>query len=252
MSEVKFSVPTEIIDLPSKGLLYPKDNILSSGSVEMKYMTAKEEDILTNINLLKKGTAIEKMLQSLIKSPINYEDLTLGDRNALLISSRILAYGKDYSFTYKNPNTNEDEKITIDLQELKYKKVDFSKFNNINEFDFTLPHSKNEVTYKIITVGDDKKIDEEIKGLKKSIGLDAGVLSTRLKYQITSVNGDRSIKTIREFIDQGYLLSRDAIELRHDIAKNSPDIDTKINFTMKDSTEISVDMPLGAEFFFPG
>jgi hypothetical protein len=252
MSEVKFSVPTETIDLPSKGLLYPKENLLSLGSVEMKYMTAREEDILTNINLLKKGTAIEKMLQSLIKSPINYEDLTLGDRNALLISSRILAYGKDYSFTYKNVNTDEDEKITIDLQELKYKQVDYSKYNNINEFSFVLPYSKNEITYKILTVGDDKKIDEEIKGVKKSIGLEAGQLSTRLKYQITSVNGDRSIKTIREFIDLGYLLSRDSVELRQDIAKNSPDIDTKINFIMKDGSEINIDMPLGAEFFFPG
>ena len=251
MSESKFTVPTEMVDLPSKGLVYLKENPLSSGEVEMKYMTAKEEDILTNINLLRQGLAIEKMLKSLIKTPINYEDLTLGDRNGLLIAARILSYGKDYSFKYKNPNTGDEETVTIDLQNLKYKEVDFSKFENKNEFSFILPHSKTEVTFKVLTVGDDKKIDEEIKGVKKSLGQDQGLLSTRLKYQITSVNGDFSVKTVRDFVDGGYLLSRDSIELRKCISQITPDIDTSVQFILKDGTEIETDMPMGAEFFFP-
>ena len=85
MSESKFTVPTEMVDLPSKGLLYPKDSPLASGQIEIKYMTAREEDILTNANLLRQGLAIEKMLKSIIKTPISYEDLILGDRNAILI-----------------------------------------------------------------------------------------------------------------------------------------------------------------------
>ena len=251
MSE-KFQVPTELIDLPSQGKVYPIDNTLSSGQIEMKYMTAREEDILTNVNLLRQGLAIEKMLKSLIKSPINYDDLTLGDRNGLLIASRILAYGKDYSFKYTNPNTQSDETVTVDLQGLEHKNVDLSLFDNNNELSFTLPYSKNEVTFKILTVGDDKKMDEEIKGMKKAAGVEAGLISTRLKYQITSVNGDRSTKTIREFVDAGYLLSRDAIELRQHIAKVTPDINTKVTFTLSDGEEITTDLPLGADFFFPG
>jgi len=252
MSESKFTVPTETIDLPSKGLVYPKDNPLSSGELEMYYMTAKTEDILTNVNLLRQGLAIEKMLKSLIKTPIDYESLTLGDRNGLLIAARILAYGKDYTFKYRNPNTQEEETVTIDLQNLKYKEVDFSKFENKNEFSFILPHSKTEVTFKVLTVGDDKKIDEEIKGVKKSLGQDQGLLSTRLKYQITSVNGDFSVKTVRDFVDGGYLLSRDSIELRKCISQITPDIDTSVQFILKDGTEVETDMPMGAEFFFPG
>lgn len=252
MSEQKFNVPSEIIDLPSKGLVYEKENALSSGVVEMKYMTAKEEDILTNVNLLRQGLAIEKMLKSLIKSPINYEDLTLGDRNALLIASRILAYGKDYTFKYKNPNTGEDEEVTVDLQNLKYKEVDFSFFDNTNEFSFVLPFSKTEITFKILTVADDKRIDDEIKGYKKSVGQELGQLSTRLKHQIKSVAGDYSVKTIRDFIDGGHLLSRDSIEFRKHLATITPDIDTKVSFTLKDGTEIETDLPMGAEFFFPG
>jgi len=224
MSEKKFSVPTEMIDLPSKGKLYAKDNPLSKGSVEMKYMTAKEEDILTNANLLRQGLAIERMLKSVIKSDIRYEDLLIGDRNALLIAARILGYGKDYTFKYKADGSEQEESVT---------------------------HSKNTVTYRLLTVDDDRKIDAEIKGMKKIANAEIGQLSTRLKHQITSVNGDYSTKTIREFIDDGYLLARDAVSLRQDIAKNTPDIDTKITFTLNSGEEITTDMPMGVSFFFP-
>ena len=252
MAEQKFTVPTEIVDLPSKGLVYAKENPLSSGQVEMKYMTAKEEDILTNINLLKQGTAIEKMLKSLIVSKINYEDLTVGDRNGLLIASRILAYGKDYSFKYKNSRTGEDEVVEFDLQNLKYKEVDWSLFNNKNEFEFELPHSKNVVTFKLLTLVDDKKVDDEIKGIKKALGETAGLISTRLKHQIAAVNGDYSIKTVREFIDQGYLLARDSSELRRYIEKVTPDVDMNVTFYDKEGEQVNTTLPMTVDFFFPG
>lgn len=252
MSEQKFTVPTEVIELPSKGLIYPKDNPLSSGQVEMKYMTAKEEDILTNVNLLRQGLAIEKMLKSLIKSPINYEDLTLGDRNGLLIAARILAYGKDYSFLYTNPNTGEEESVQADLQNLQYKQVDFSLLGNKNEFEFKLPKSGNTVTFKVLTVADDKKIDEEIKGVKKNLGIEAGGISTRLKHQIVAINGEYSVKTVRDFVDQGYLLAIDSIELRKYMSSVTPDIDMNIKVRLKDNEEVSLSLPMTAEFFFPG
>ena len=252
MSEQKFTVPTEMIDLPSKGLIYPKENALSSGQVEMKYMTAKEEDILTNVNLLRQGLAIEKMLKSLIKSPINYEDLTLGDRNGLLIAARILAYGKDYSFMYVNPNTGEEEKVVADLQTLQYKNIDYSLLNNKNEFEFKLPKSGNTITFKILTVADDRKIDEEIKGVKKNLGQDAGGISTRLKHQIIAVNGEYSVKAVRDFIDQGYLLAIDSVELRRYIASVTPDIEMNTIVQFSDGTDIDVSLPMTAEFFFPG
>ena len=82
MAELK--LPTEKVSLPSKGLLYPKESPLSSGEIEMKYMTAKEEDILTNSNFIKNGTVIDKLLQSMIVTPINYDELLVGDKNAIL------------------------------------------------------------------------------------------------------------------------------------------------------------------------
>ena len=250
MAESKFTVPTEMVDLPSKGLLYPSTSPLSSGSVELKYMTAKEEDILTNVNLLRQGLAIEKMLKSLIKTPITYEDLTLGDRNALLVAARILGYGKDYVLKITNPTTGESEEITVDLQTLKYKEVDFTVFQN-GEVTYELPFSKNVVTFKVLTVGDDKKIDEEAKAIKKTLGYEPGA-SERLKYQITSVNGDRTQKTIRDFIDSGALLARDSNPLRQYMSSVTPDIDMSTTVTFKDGTELEIDVPMTSEFFFPG
>jgi hypothetical protein len=240
-----------MIDLPSKGLVYPKENALSAGQVEMKYMTAREEDILTNVNLLRQGLAIEKMLKSLIKTEVKYEDLTLGDRNALLVAARILAYGKEYNLKYANPNTGQEEVIVVDLQKLAYKNVDLSLFSNNNEVSYELPFTKNTVTFKILTIEDDKKIDDEAKGIKKALGQDAGI-SLRLKYQLTSINGDRSTKTIRDFIDSGALLSRDSNPLRQFISSVTPDIEMKTTVSLADGTETEIDVPMTAEFFFPG
>lgn len=249
MSE-KFTLPTETIELPSQGKIYELTNPLSSGTVEMKYMTAREEDILTNVNLLRQGIAIERMLQSLIKSPIKYEDLLLGDRNALLIASRILAYGASYTFEYFDPETEIKENITVDLQSLKNKVVDSTLFANKNEFSFDLPHSKNKVTFKLLTIGDEKEIDAEIKGLKKA-NLTAGEITTRLKKQILSVNGDYEAKTVRDFVDN-YLIAKDSNPLRSYIASLTPDIDLTIDFTLLSGKEVEQSLPLTAEFFFPG
>jgi len=246
----KFSFPTETVQLPSKGLLYPKDNALSSGTIEMKYMTAREEDILTNVNLLKQGLAIDKVLQALIKSPINYEDLLLCDKNAILISGRILAYGKDYTFGYLNPNTEQEERITIDISQFENKEVDYSLYENKNEFSFVLPNSKNTLTFKLLTHGDSKKMEAELKGLKK-IGT-GGELTTRLKYQILSVNGDYEQKTVREFVDN-YLLSIDANAFRNYISEITPDLNLKVSFTLSDGTEVKdISLPFELDFFFPG
>ena len=127
--EKKF--PSEVIDLPSKGLLYSADSPLKSGTIEMKYMTAKEEDILTNQNYIAKGVVIDKLLQSLIVDKnIKYGELLIGDKNALLVAARILGYGKDYDFTYQG------EKVTVDLSEVKNKAFDESKLTDgKNEFD---------------------------------------------------------------------------------------------------------------------
>ena len=248
-NEVKMSLPTENVELPSKGLLYPLDNPLSSGVVEMKYMTAKEEDILSNQNYLKDGTVFDKLLKSLIVSKINYDDLAVGDKNAILIAARILGYGKDYKVTFTHPMTGEEEVITIDLAEIKNKEVDYSLFKNNNEFTFTLPKSQNQISFKMLTHKDERQIENELKGLKK-INLSAEV-TTRLKYSIVAVNNNREAKAIREFIDN-YMLAADAQALRDYIKKISPDLNLTFTFVGSDGyTKEGVDLPMGVSFFYP-
>ena len=235
-----FNFPTEEIELPSKGLVYPEDNPLSSGKVIMKYMTAKEEDILTNQSYIQKGIVLDKLLQSLIVSKINYNDLVVGDKNAIMVAARILGYGGDYSFNY------EGQEYTVDLTKIDNRLFEHTN-KGVNEFTYTLPSTGVNITYKILTHGDEQKIQAEIDGFKK-VNKNASVdLSTRLKYLITSVGGDRDPKTIREFVDT-QLLARDSRELRKHIRDTQPDVD--LTFFPDGSTE-PVDVPVGIKFFWP-
>ena len=238
----KFKLPTETIELPSKGLLYPEDSELAKGTLEMKYMTAKEEDILTNQSYIKNGTVLDKLMKSLIVSKINFDDLLIGDKNAIMVSARILGYGSEYSFEHNG------ETQTIDLSSLENKPLKEELFTNrVNEFEFTLPHSKNTVTFKLLTHKDEQDISRELEGLKKINKDSSTELSTRLKYLITSVEGSREKKDIREFVEN-YFLAKDSRALREYIKEIQPDVDLTF-FPDNGSDRISI--PIGVSFFWP-
>ena len=238
----KFELPTETIELPSKGLLYPEGSELAKGTVEMKYMTAREEDILTNQSYIAKGTVLDKLMKSLIISKIDYDSLLIGDKNAIMVAARVLGYGKDYKFTYGG----EDQ--VVDLSLLENKKLDADLFKSkTNEFTFILPHSENTVTFKFLTHKDEKDISRELEGLKKINKDSSPELTTRLKYLITSVNGEREKKDVREFIDN-YLLARDSRSLREYVKEIQPDVDLTF---FPEGYESGVNIPIGVNFFWP-
>jgi len=243
MAELK--IPTEIVSLPSKGLLYPETSPLAKGEISMKYMTAKEEDFLTNANYIRQGVVIDKLLQSLIVTPIDYNELLVGDKNAIMVAARVLGYGKDYTFTYNN------KEVTVDLSTLEDKKVDESLFKRgVNEFTFTTPKIENTLTFKLLTHGDEKKIEAEVNGMKKVNPEISTDITTRLKHMITSVNGDRDQKTIREFVDN-HLLAPDARALREHYGKVTPDIN--LTFKPEDDNYIGegIVIPINLNFFWP-
>jgi len=245
MSEEKFKFPTEEVDLPSKGLLYPEGHPLKSGKIEMKYMTAREEDILTNQNYINKGIVLDKLLSALIITDVKLEDLLIGDKNAILIAARILGYGKDYKISYKGQEHN------VDLSLLENKSLNKKLFSSgKNEFDWELPHSGTKITFRLLTDGLDKQIEEEIKGAKKINKSASPEYSTRMKYLITSVEGDTSGKTIRDFVDT-YLLARDAKALRDHVVKIQPDIELKTQITNEYDELEEIDVPISLNFFFP-
>jgi len=242
----EFKLPTEIVELPSKGLLYPEGSPLAEGKIEMKYMTAKEEDILTNQNYIRQGIVIDKLLQSLIVSKINYDDLLIGDKDAIIIASRILGYGKDYTFRISG------EDITVDLTTLKEKFLDESLLlaPRKNEFEFKLPYSDNIITFKLLTQQDDNNIDKELEGLKKINKDQSPELTTRLKYMITSVNGESDKGTINSFVDNAFL-ARDSRAFRDYYNKINPGMHTTIKYEFIEGIEEDLEIPINANFFWP-
>ena len=245
MSESKLKFPTEMVELPSNGIVYLKENPLSSGKVEMKYMTAKEEDILTNQSYIQKGTVLDKLLEKLIVSKCNYKDLVVGDKNALLIAARILGYGSDYEFTWRN------EKIKVDLSSLENKEFDKSQYEQgQNEFPFTCPKSKTTLTFKLLNHGDEMKIENELKGLKKINKNISADLSTRLKYMIVSVDSSEDQKDIRDFVDN-YFLAQDSRAFRNHIKDFQPDVNLKIPVDTIEGGEEDITIPIGLNFFWP-
>ena len=243
--EQKHQFPTEEVTLPSKGLLYPEGSPLRKGVIEMKYMTAKEEDILTNQNYIANGTVIDRLIKSLIVTPFDYNNLLVGDKNALLVAARILGYGKDYNFTYNGEN------IEVDLTEIEDKPIDESLIKNgKNEFSFTLPRSKKEITFRFLTHKDEKAIDAELKGLKKINKNVSADVSTRLKHVITSVEGDYEKSTIRKFVDN-QLLAMDSRALRNYITEIQPDTNLVFKYEGKDGDFIDINIPINLNFFWP-
>ena len=241
------SFPTEVIDLPSKGKLYPKDSPLSDGKLELKYMTAKEEDILTSQNLIKKGIVLDKLMDSLIVTKgVKSDDLVLGDKNAVMVAARILAYGPEYTAEIKNPNTGELTQYTFDLSKCPFKEI--TDGIDKNEFKVTLPVSKTEVSYRILTGKDERLITAELEKLKKLKTEVNHELTTRLRYMMTSVDGDSDTSVITKFSKE--MLARDSMFLRQIIKSTSPDIDLRQEIDMEGET-VTVDIPMTVSFFWP-
>ena len=242
--EQKF--PTEIVDLPSKGLLYPADSPLSSGKIELKYMTAKEEDILTSQNLIAQGVVIDKLLESLIvDKTIDVNDLLIGDKNAIMVAARILGYGKEYEFTY------DGEEQLVDLSTLKEVKLDFSKREKgVNELHFKLPSTERELTFKLLNGKDERRIEEELTARKKVSQDYSAELTTRLKRMILTIDGNADRTYVNNFVDNEFL-SRDSLAFRQYLATVTPDVDMSTSIEGKDGSEVSVTIPVTVRFFWP-
>jgi hypothetical protein len=245
-----YPFPTEVISLPSKGLLYPKGSPLSKGEVTIKLLTAKEEDILTSPNLIKKGLVMEKLLESvLVEHGVNVNDLVLGDKNAILISTRLLAYGPEYKIKVTDKEYDEEVDWTVDLSKIQIKEVDYSLLNSDNEFPFTLP-SGIPIKFKILTHGDEVAINRDIEAAEKATK-QSSEITARYRRVITEVEGNRDFGYISNFVSNR-LLARDSRDLRKYIASVTPDLDFKFDYTSPftgDTEALSI--PFGTDFFYP-
>ena len=253
MAENQYGFPTEVLSLPSQGLLYPEDSPLRSGTIDVKYMTAKEEDILTSTNLIEKGVVITKLIESIIAdSKVKLNDILIGDKNSIMVGTRILGYGKDYGITLIDPDTNERVEHVVDLTKLENKPIDTELFANGNNFSFELPNSKRVIGFKLLTQKDENDITETLKDYEKVEKL-TGISykgTTRLKHQIVSVDDKTDQKTIDNFVDNEFL-ALDTRAFRKHLEEITPDIELKFDYTSQTGNLHRLDVPLGIDFFWP-
>jgi len=254
---VSLPTQTELVDLPSKGRFYPEGSPLKDKqTLEIRFMSAKSEDILTSKSLLRKGTAIDRMLQSLIVENVKVDDLLIGDKNALVVAARISGYGSEYKTKVNCPFCEAKFEKTFDLTQIKTKQVEESLpentknlFDEFGHFEITLPKSKLTVKCRLLNGKDEKYLSQLVEGKRKQ-NLPESLLTDQLKLMIVSVGSETNRAQISKIIDQ--LPALDARYLRREYQEAVPNIDMQVVIVCPEcDNEQEVDMPLGAEFFWP-
>lgn len=252
--KIETKYPTDTIPLPTRGWFYPEGHPLSSGEIELKQMTAREEDILANRELMRTGKVLDKLLEALIVNKlVKYEEILIPDKNAIFLSIRRLAYGDDYPVTVSCPNCGHPNRININLSELENKPFDFDNHpRGENSFSYKLPNSGVSVTYKILNQIDEQSIDAELTQLKKLYKDVSRELTTRLKYLITSIDGVANAQVVRKFIDER-LSAKDSLALRTVMRDTNPDVDMSFTFNCSNCPleGRKMDVPIGTSFLWP-
>jgi hypothetical protein len=248
-----FEIPVETVPLPSGGKTYAEDSALHNATtVQIKAMTAREEDILTSRALIKKGTVIESLVEScLINKKISVPDMLSGDRNGLMTAIRITGYGAEYSVDVECPDCDERSKQDFDLANLPINPLNLNPLiSGENIFEFTLPLTKKVIHFKFLTGRDEQEISTIAERKKKKGIVNENSVTTRLKHSILSIAGVTDKNKINIFI--GNMPARDSLALRKYIDKNEPGIDMKSWMECPHCmTSSEVRLPMGASFFWP-
>jgi len=246
-------IAAESVPLPSKGLIYHQDNpLFGKESLEIKPMTAREEDILTSRAYIKDGTVITKLIQScLIDKSINPDDLISGDRNALMVALRITGYGAEYDVEVTCPNCKASNKATFDLSELALKRLEIEPTElGENSFNVVLPVTKKEVCVRFLNGHDEKDMLIQSERKRKQGFVVENTVTDRLVRSIISVEGIKDKNKINFFVKN--LPVRDSLTLRRFLDKNEPGINMTSHLKCSSCHEESeVNIPLGPSFFWP-
>lgn len=251
-NQIENAFPTETINLPTKGFFYPNDNPLSSGQVEIKMMTAKEEDILTSQNLIQKKIVFDKLLESLIiNKNIKLDDIFICDRTAILFAVRRLAYGDEYKAQVTCGRCTKESEIVIDLGKMDNKPFNFESYvKGNNSFMFVLPYSKKTIEFKLLNKKDEATIDQEIALYAKVSKELSKEITTRLSTIILSVDGNSNKIDVRKFVEN--MPSKDSLAFRNYYKDNLPELDTSFMFNCPHcGLERKENTPMGVSFFWP-
>ena len=248
-----FEVPLESVPLPSSGVVYPPESSLHMReTVEIRSMTAREEDILTSRALIKKGTVITELIKScLIDKKIYVPDMLAGDRNAIMVALRITGYGAEYAVEADCPKCNVRSKQEFNLGDMPIRRLQIEPVaKGQNVFEFKLPVTKKTVNFKFLTGRDEEEISTIQERTKKQGAQADNIVTNRLQFAIVSIDGKTDRSSINGFIRN--MPARDSMSLRKFIDANEPGIDMKGNFDCPSCSDVNeVRVPLGASFFWP-
>ena len=254
LNKNEFLFPTEIIELPSRGLVYPEGHPLRKGTCEIKYMTAREEDILASQSLIKKGIVLDKLFESVVVEPgLNFNDVFIGDKNAILLATRVLGYGASYEVEITDPFTSEKQTVNIDLSKVQTKDVDYDVLSEANVYTFTLPRSGKVIEFKLLTHKDEVDISKDIQALDRvsKNAVTSADVTTRFRYMILSVDGNSDRAFVNKWI-QNQFLAQDTKAFRNYVKTISPDLDLRFTFVSEITGESeALDIPFGINFFYP-
>ena len=238
------------IKLPSKGLCYKKDSILSSGQIRLKYPTAFEQNILLSSKLLANGTAIDTFIQALCIDKFDIKQLLIGDKNAIIYASRILAYGAGYGVQITCPSCRNKNKHEFDLNQLSHKQINFQLLNQNNLYQYILPNSKKLVKFKLIDGHLSEQIQRKNKLMQKTGAKINNVMTIRLAQQIVQFDGITQYVKIKRQVQN--MRSIDSLQLRKYISSITPDVITEVDYQcLSCGIESKIDLEITQQFFWP-
>ena len=248
-----YEIPVESVPLPSGGAVYPPDSPLhGAATLNIRAMTAREEDILTSRALIKQGKVITALLQScLLDKNVDTGKMIIGDRNAVMIALRITGYGSEYTAEVECPSCRTKGKGEFDLSELSIKPLELEPVRvGENVFEFVLPVSKKVVHFRFLTGADEEEI-QVFQERKKKLGNQSdSLVTTRLQFAIQAIDGKTDKALIASFVRS--MPARDSLMLRTFIDKNEPGVNMRVEYECSSCGESSeVALPLGASFFWP-
>lgn len=254
--DFNWEVPVETVPLPSLGKLYdPDSTIYMRETVDIKAMTAEEEDILTSTALIRKGETIGRLIEScVVDKSFNPDDLLIGDRNALMVAIRITGYGTNYPVSYTCTNCGTSNRTEVDLSTLPIKTLEINPVKSgVNEFSYKLPVTKKNVTFKFMTGTDEKERKITQERMKKVLGdnsdLEKNVTSS-LETCVLSIEGITDRLKIKHFIK--YMPAFDSKSLRNFIRDNEPNIEMVQSCICSNcGTAADINVPITTEFFWP-
>jgi len=249
-----WEVPVESVPLPSGGKLYKQESFFyNKTTIQLKAMTAKEEDILTSRSYAKEGTTIEHLIASCAMcSYKDVKELLLGDRNALLVAIRVTGYGSEYIADVNCPKCKKNSEFNFDLGNLEINTLQVQPVKEGTKiFEFTLPVSKKIVHFKLIDADEDEKIEKEVENQIKILGINSvGRITHRLFSRIVSIDNIADRDQIKKFVN--IMPAYDSKQLREYMSKIEPSLDMFTEFDCPHCDEKSkVLLPIGRNFFWP-